>query len=60
MAEGFTREALAWKLIETIAASEGKRIETADRDYTLDLVKEVIAAIDGGRKADLKIAPGQR
>jgi hypothetical protein len=60
MAEGYTREQLALHLINAIAGAEGKDIAKADREYTLDLVKEVVAAIDGGRKADLKIAPGQR
>jgi hypothetical protein len=60
MAEGYSREQLALHLINSIAESEGKKLTTADREYTLDLVKEVVAAIDGGRKSDLKIAPGQR
>lgn len=54
----FTHERLIWKLIENIARAEGKELYKADRDYTLDLVRDVVKAIDGTRTTSTKIREG--
>lgn len=49
-----TREGLILIVMETISGAEGKRITTPgstkfDRAYVLDLVRDVIEAVDGKR-----------
>lgn len=46
---GLTREGLALKLLEYIMIAEKKDAATADRSYTLDLLREVMQTIDGKR-----------
>jgi hypothetical protein len=46
----FTREALALSMFNTVRAAEKE--EAPDRAYTLDLLAEIIATIDGTRGPD--------
>ena len=51
----FTREALALSMFNTVRAAE--REQVPDRTYTLDLLAEIIATIDGKRGGSSATTP---
>ena len=46
MAEGLTREGLVFSLMEKISMAEKKKLFEADREYTLNLLRDVLLVLD--------------